>query len=324
MKLKAGDGIGVFSPSSPISATVPIRYQRGKAYLEERGFKVIDGCLTGCCDVYRSGMIKERATEFNQLLYDDRVKCIMASIGGMNSNSLLPYLDYDYLKLHPKIIIGYSDVTALLLGIYAKCGITTYYGPALASSFGEFPPLVDETFRYFSSVLMQDWEVLELKMPKEYSEERIDWSIQNRAKVCVKNDWLVVNEGIAKGRLIGGNLNTMEGIFGSEYMPTIQDGDILLIEDSLKDLSVIERSFSLLKVNGVFDKLGGLILGKHEGFEDFGSGRRPLDVLGEVLGDVKFPILAEFDCCHTHPMFTMPIGCQCELDTIHKRVIIMR
>ena len=73
----------------------------------------------------------------------------MASIGGNNTNSILPYIDYDYLKAHPKIIIGYSDVTALLLAIYAKTGLVTFYGPAVTSSFGELPPFVDETFTVF-------------------------------------------------------------------------------------------------------------------------------------------------------------------------------
>ena len=71
------------------------------------------------------------------------IKCIMATIGGMNSNSILPYIDYEAFKRNPKIIIGYSDVTAILLAIYAKTGINTYYGPALVASFGELPPFVD-------------------------------------------------------------------------------------------------------------------------------------------------------------------------------------
>ena len=108
--------------------------------------------------------------------------------------------------------------------------------------------------------------------------------------------------------MIGGNLNTMEGFFGTEYMPEIKEGDILFIEDSLKDACTIERTFSLLKLAGVFEKVGGIILGKHEKFDDNGTGRKPYEILLEVLGDCQIPFLADFDCCHTHPMFTMPIG----------------
>lgn len=84
------------------------------------------GSYTEKKDNYRSGTIQERAQEFNQLLYNEDVQILMASIGGNNTNSILPYIDYEYLKKHPKIIIGYSDVTALLLAIYAKTGLITF------------------------------------------------------------------------------------------------------------------------------------------------------------------------------------------------------
>lgn len=253
--------IGVFSSSSPISATVPARYNRGKAYLTAKGIRVLDGNLVGKQDFYRSGSIKERATEFNDLLYNDQVHILMASIGGNNTNSILPYIDYDYLRHHPKIIIGYSDTTALLLAIYAKTGLITFYGPALASSFGEFPPFVDSSFDSFKSIICDTNSVpYEYKMPPTWTDEFIDWSKQNRAKAEYRNEWVCVIPGTCRGRLIGGNLNTMEVFFGTEYMPEIRDGDILLIEDSLKNASVIERTFSLLKLSGVFERIGGIIL----------------------------------------------------------------
>ncbi len=315
---------GVFSSSSPISATVPIRYNRGKEYLMSKGIRVIDGNLFGKQDFYRSGSIKERADEFNQLLYNDDVQILMAAIGGYNTNSILPYIDYGYLKRHPKIIIGYSDTTALLLGIYAKTGLVTFYGPALASSFGEFPPFVDMTFEFFEQIIRGDFSLpYEYKMPYVWTDEFINWSQQDRGKNEYKNSWVSVNSGICRGRLIGGNLNTIQGFFGTEYMPEIKTGDILLIEDSLKDACTIERSFSLMKLAGVFDKISGIILGKHEKFDDNGTGRKPYEILMEVLGDYHIPFLAEFDCCHTHPMFTMPIGCQVELDVTNKSVKLL-
>ena len=145
-------------------------------------------------------------------------------------------------------------------------------------------------------------------------EEFIDWETQSRAKRGVANEMRTLHGGRVRGRLIGGNLNTMQGIWGTPYMPKIREGDVLLIEDSLKDAADVERSFSLLKLSGVFERIGGLILGKHELFDDLGSGRRPWEILMEVMGNVDFPVLAQFDCCHTHPMLTLPIGCEVELD----------
>lgn len=322
--LHEGSTIAVFSPSSPATATAKKRYLRGKLYLENKGFRVIEGSLTGKNDHYRSGSIQERASEFNKLIYNPDVNCIMAAIGGMNSNSLLPYIDYEYLKHSPKIIIGYSDVTALLLGIYEKTGLVTYYGPAMVASFGEYSPFVDLTYEYFSNIVREKANVPSiLPRPDYWTDESINWETQDRGKNEYPNEWITVNPGKAVGRLIGGNLNTMQGIWGSPYMPKIGQGDILFVEDSLKDAATIERSFSMLKVNGIFDHISGLILGKHELFDDCGTGKKPYQILKEVIGEVDFPILADFDCCHTHPMLTLPIGCKIELDADKQKVSIL-
>ena len=310
-------------PSFPISATEPIRYERGIKYLENKGFQVKNGFLYKKNDFYRSGTIKERAAEFNDLLYDGNIQIIMTSIGGNNTNSILPYIDYEYIKKHPKIIIGFSDITALLLAIYAKTGLVTFYDPDIASSFGELPPFVDWTFESFNAFVNGISVPYNYEMPIAWTEEFIDWSEQDRAKKQYSNQWVCVKQGTCQGRLIGGNLNTMEGFFGTEYMPTINKGDILFIEDAEKDAYTIERSFSLLKLAGVFDKVSGIILGKHEKFDDNGTGRKPYEILLEVIGNTSIPILAEFDCCHTHPMLTMPIGCEVLLDATNKKIILM-
>ncbi|WP_378081872.1 S66 peptidase family protein [Aeromonas bestiarum] len=313
--LKPGDTIGFFSPSSAATVWVPQRFARARAFLEAQGFRLKAGSLTGQQDHWRSGSIAARAAELNALIRDPEVRCIMSVIGGSNSNSLLPYLDYEALKRDPKIIIGYSDVTALLLGIYAKTGLVTFYGPALVASFGELPPLVDETLSGFRQICQAGGTVPHtLPTPAQWTDERLDWENQTRAKQCLPNRLISVGSGKVRGRLIGGNLNTLAGIWGSPYMPAIQQGDILLLEDSLLSAETVERSFAHLKLCGVFDRIGALVLGKHELFNQQGSGKRPLDILLEVVGEPAFPILAEYDCAHTHPMLTLPLGIEAELD----------
>jgi muramoyltetrapeptide carboxypeptidase len=324
LKITKGDGIGIFSPSTPITNSCPKRTKRAIDYLESKGFKIIRGSLTGKSDFYRSGSIKERVEELNSLIRNPDVKCIMSTIGGMNSNSLLPYIDYEAFKKNPKPIIGYSDVTAILLGIYAKTGISTYYGPALVASFGELEPFVSETYNYFKNILIDEVNYpYEIEMPKFWTEEYINWEKQDRSKIRLENSWITVKDGVCEGRLIGGNLNTMMGIWGTEYMPEIKNGDILFIEDSLKDCATVERSFSLLKLSGVFDKVSGIILGKHEMFNDNNTGRKPYEILLEVMGENNILFLADFDCCHTHPMLTLPIGCKIKLDATNKKVFIL-
>ena len=85
--LKYGDTIGIYSPSSPVTYTSPKRFERAKSYLQQKGFHILEGSLTGRYDYYRSGSIQERAEELNALIRNPNVSCIMSTIGGMNSNS---------------------------------------------------------------------------------------------------------------------------------------------------------------------------------------------------------------------------------------------
>ncbi len=297
-RLKHGDSIGIFSPSCPISNFNT--YVKAKKYLENKGYKIVEGNLTGKSDYYRSGSIKERADELNDLIRNPAVKCIMATIGGMNSNSLLPYIDYESFIQNPKIVIGYSDVTAILLGIHAQTGIPTFYGPPAAEEFWEYPSIADKIFGNFEDLLVK-----ELTVPYEISNK----------------EWKTVNNGSARGRLIGGNVETIQGFWGSQYMPNINEGDILFIED-VGNASTLERNLSFLKVNGIFDKISGMILSKHELYDDQGTGRKPYDLLLEVLDNEKLPIIADFHSSHNRPL-VLPIGCFIEMDSTRKKITIL-
>lgn len=214
--LKPGDTIGFFSLQCGYRlGAKPLCPCRGVS--GGQGFRLKAGSLTGQQDHWRSGSIAARADELNALIRDPAVRCIMSVIGGNNSNSLLPYLDFDALKRDPKIVIGYSDVTALLLGIHARTGLVTFYGPALVASFGELSPLVDETLAGFRQICQAGGGAVPhtLPTPAQWTEERLDWENQTRAKQCQPNRLISVGTGRVRGRLIGGNLNTMAGIWGS-------------------------------------------------------------------------------------------------------------
>lgn len=336
--LKPGETIGFFSPSSAVTAWAPNRTARGIRYLEARGFRIQAGQLTGCREAWRSGPAEARAEELNALLRDPDVRCVMSTIGGSNSNALLPFLDYEAFRRDPKPVVGYSDVTAILFALYARTGIGTFYGPAVAASFGEWPPYVEATWASFADIVMGLAErPYEYLRPAAWTDEFLDWESQDRAKAARPNAWMTLRPGRAHGRLLAGNLNTLAGIWGTPFMPEIRPGDILLIEDSLKSAADVERSFVHLALAGVFDRIGGLILGKHELFDDQKSGRKAYEILDEVLVNHRkslasagpfqrareIPVLAEFDGCHTHPMFTLPIGAEVELDATEQRVVLI-
>lgn len=320
-RLQIGDKIGIFTPSSPASVTAKARYERAKTFLEEKGFVIVGGKLTGKSDNYRSGSPKERAEELNELLNDPDIKMVMSMIGGTNSNSMLPYIDYEAFKRNPKLVVGYSDATAILLALYAKTGITTYYGPALVPSFGEFEPLVQDTYAFFETYFIKDIALpFEFPIAPYWSDEPVNWLEKTTEKALYPNEWITVQPGIAEGRLIGGNNNTMYGFIGTPYFPDIKEGDILLIEDCMKNASIVEKNLAMLKLHGVFDKVSGIIVGKHEKYDDLGTGKKPLDLLIEQLDGINIPILAEFDSCHTHPMHPIAIGKKVRLDATNRKV----
>ena len=319
--LKQGDTIGIYSPSKPASVTAKARYERGKARLQALGFIIKEGILTGKSDFYRSGTPRKRAEELNLLLRDPEVKMILPSMGGTNANSMLPYLDYAALKENPKILMGLSDVTAILLAMYAKTGIPVFHGPSVASTFGEFPPFVDLTEHYFKQLFMQNLKLpYQMPIPPFWTDDRINWLEKTTEKTQHENDWITVQAGVAEGRLIGGNINTMYGFIGTAYFPTIEKGDILLLEDTSKTIEVVEKNFAMLKLHGFFDKTSGIILGKHEQYDDLATGRKPYDVLLEQLEGRQIPIIADVDCGHTHPLHAMPLGLRVHIDATHKQI----
>lgn len=323
-KLKTGDGIGIFSASAPVTYWHVDEFNRGKDFLKGKGFRIIEGRLTGKYDHYRSGSIRERAAEINDLIRNEEVRCLMAAGGGWVSNSILPYLDYQAFVEDPKIMIGFSDITAIVLGFLAMTGITTFYGAdVLALSEGE-EDFREHTYQYFRDILMEKQVApYTVKMPPVWKGNKIDPVSRRNNQVRRINRWRTVLPGRARGRLIGGNLNTIMGIWGSKYMPEIRRGDILLLEDAAKDAATVEKSFSLLKLNGIFEKVNGIILGKHDAFDGGCSWRKPYDILLEVLAETRVPILAEFDCSHTIPLVTLPIGAEIELDATRKEITIL-
>lgn len=305
--------IGYFSSSTPITAISPIRFERAKKFLESKGIELVAGNLTGKSDFYRAGSIKERAAEINQLIHDDTVDILMATIGGLNTNAILEYIDFEYLQAHPKTIIGYSDATAFLLAVTVKApACRVLYGPALVASFGEFSPIVDYTWENFEKIINNLSTVV--TAPDEWTDEAIDWQEYDRPKKMHQNKWGYTDEPILEGRIMGGNLDTMAGIIGSGYFPKFTSNDLLFIEDAEKDAAIVEKNFAMLKNIGVYQKVKGIILGKHALFDDLKTNRRPIDILLEVLGDTKVPIIYDYDSCHTVPMITTPLGSQAKFN----------
>lgn len=329
-KLDMGSTIGIMSPSCPITYDAPYPAEIAENYLKSKGFRIIKGNLYGKIDsTYRSGSIKDRAEELNELIHNDEVDCIMAAAGGYVSISMLPYIDYDYLKKHPKIIVGHSDVTSILLAINEKCGFPTFYGPNLVTSFSHKTYYQDCALNSFLNIINHSESYTILK-PEYYTVESPNWytteeefnkNLENEKAIL--NEWKTVVPGVTKGRLIGGNTDNFTLLYGNHYCSEVQDGDILFLENINEEADFFERAISSLYIHGIFDKISGLILGKPKGYKDIGSGKSEIDILFEIVGNPKFPVLADVDCGHTVPIITLPIGAEIKMDTVKKEITVL-
>lgn len=320
--------IGIFSSSSDLSSKLNKRVMNAKSILESEGYILELGSLWNKSIGYVSGTIKERSDEFNKLLNKNNI--LMSMIGGMNSSSILPYLNYDKIKQNKIKIVGYSDTTAILLAVYNKTKIPTYYGPALLPSFDEQDYIKKWNLNSFKKYVIND-EGGKIENPEFWTEEKIDWfDLESRKitydqynkKMC-KNKLHSFNDGVVIGRLIGGNLDTMVSIYNTEFMPKIKKGDILFFEDSYKSIDRCERNFAFLKNSKILEKVSGIIIGKCEGFNPLGS-KETYESLFMKFLDRKIPVLTNFDCCHCLPMNVLKIGAKIKLDTFNKEITILK
>ena len=146
-KLQYGDEIRVIAPSSSLSRVWETAYDKALSYLTDKGFKVTFSRNSREMNEFKSSSIKSRVDDIHEAFSDKNVKMIITAIGGFNVNQILPYLDYELIKANPKILCGYSDITALLHAIYVKTGLVTYHGPHF-STFG-FDVETEYTEAYF-------------------------------------------------------------------------------------------------------------------------------------------------------------------------------
>ncbi|HEX9608980.1 MAG TPA: S66 peptidase family protein, partial [Candidatus Paceibacterota bacterium] len=227
----------------------------------------------------------------------------IAVIGGFNSNQLLRYLDWSLIQQNPKVFIGFSDTTALQNAIYAKTGLVTYSGPAY-STFGQKLHF-DYTLEYFKKCLFDDKEFDVL--PSElWSDDR--WFRDQENRKMFKNEgWLVVNEGEARGTILGANMCTFNLLQGTEYFPDISSSILFLEDDAESKLTNFDRDLQSLIHLPNFDKVKGIVIGRFQNASNVKVGQLIKVVKGKTELS-RIPVLANVDFGHTDPMITFPIG----------------
>jgi len=310
--LSPGDTIGVFTPSSPSYRDNEGLFLNGLRNLERAGFKVKLGSLTQkrASQGYRSGTPEDRASEFMELVRDPDVHALMATIGGSNSSSMLPWLDFDEIRQQRKIICGYSDVTSLHLAIGAFARLSSFYGPAVMCWFGDWPEGCQRSRGWFlEAAIGHRAGARVVEAPPEWSNHARSWTNgewQTQARNWTPSSgWQCFQPGKAVAPILAFNFNTLCAAAGTLYWPDLR-GKILLLEDMDAPLSETERQLRQLEYIGAFDELAGLIVSKPELFKQQDAPFGYWDLWREVLGTRTYPIVTDFDCGHTLPMITIP------------------
>lgn len=317
-KLKPGDEVRIIAPSRSMAIINDETREIAAQRFRELGLTVSFGAHVEECDEFSSSSITSRVDDLHDAFRNPNVKAIITILGGFNANQMLPYIDWDLIRDNPKIFCGYSDITILCNAILAKTGLVTYYGPHY-STFG-MRDYFQYNLDYFTQCLMGD-QPINVVPSDEWSDDT--WYIDQANRAVITNKgWDVVHRGTASGTIIGGNLNTLNHLQGTEWMPSIENA-VLFIEDDSETRDVLfDRDFVSLTQQPGFSTVKGIVIGRFQ---------RDSHISEEILRNIiarnealrSIPIIANVDFGHTNPMITFPVGGKCEIDTSGTSSIII-
>ncbi|MFD6443067.1 S66 peptidase family protein [Peribacillus sp. NPDC060186] len=316
-RLKAGDEIRVIAPSRSLAIVKGEQRRLAEERLMELGFKVTYGNTALVHDDFFSNSIEDRIEDLHDAFKDPNVKGIFTAIGGYNANQILQYIDYDLIKENPKVLIGYSDITAILLAIYKKTGLTTYSGPHF-STFGMKAGL-DYTMEYFKKAVLQV-EDFYLDPSETWSDD--SWHLEQDDRTFHTNSgYMVIQEGEATGTIIGGNLCTINLLQGTEYMPSLKDSILFIEDDEESHPFSFDRDLQSLLQLPDASGIKGIVIGrfqKESGMTDY--------ALQEIIATKKeingIPVIANANFGHVHPFVTVPVGAKAMMNVKNGKVTV--
>jgi len=304
-RLKAGDTVGLINPAGATFhpddvlvaretlAALGLRMKAGAHLLDRYG--------------YLAGSDMDRAADINDMFADPQVKAILTLRGGWGCNRLLDRLDYKSIAKNPKILMGYSDITSLLLAMNAKTGLVTFHGPVGTSTWNQYST-------DFVKKLLFNAEVFSMENPKDTGDNLTQ----------VEDRVLTIHGGKAKGRLLGGNLTVLTAMIGSDYLPDFK-GNILFLEEVGEDIYRVDRMLTQLKLSGILQQISGFIFGK---CSDCGPGKGYGSLtLEEILDDhikpLGIPAWYGSMIGHIGNKFTIPLGIEAEVDADNGKISLL-
>ncbi len=287
--LKAGDTIAISSPAGAVWDEAVT--EKFISILQNLGFKIKSGETLKKKFGYFAGDDEFRANEFNTFILDKEVKAIFCMKGGWGCARILDKINYPGIIKNPKIIMGFSDITSLLIAVNAITGLVTFHGPVGNSGWNDF------STDYVKRILM--------------NKESVSYSYP------IKDNDLPysINSGIAKGTLMGGNLSVISGIIGSNYLPDWKN-KILFLEETGEEPYQVDRMLTQLKLAGVLNKLSGFVFGKCVKCEaeEPEKAFTLKQVLEQHLIPLRIPAFYGAMIGHIENKYTVPLGIEAQID----------
>jgi muramoyltetrapeptide carboxypeptidase len=297
--LQTGDVVGVFAPASPVQREF---VDRGLAWLKEAGCRCRPGAALYRRSYHVAGETAERKNDFEALLRDPDVRALFAARGGYGCLPLLAELDYELVRHHPKVIMGFSDVTALLLALWHKSRLVTFSGPMPAVEMAR-PGWVNEKLLW---ALLKGAELSQIN--NLMSEYLADPGIE------------FLRPGDFHGPALGGTLTLLSSLVGTPYMPDFT-GKIIFIEDRGEPLYRVDRALTQLRLAGVFRAPAAVVCG------DFSQGRVGEEkllknFLRSFFASDDFPVLFNFTYGHCPQSFIFPQGIDMQFACQKRKIIL--
>lgn len=295
-KVPAGATLGIVCPSFYTSAVE--RVTRFLSLLEKHGFKYKLGKSTRSQAGYLAGPDEVRRDDLMEMFLDDEVDAIICLLGGFGATRIIDKLDYKLIQKHPKLLIGFSDITALLNALYFQTQIPSVHG--LVGTFLGHPEIDKESINDFFKIFSSDYK--------------------DRVLSNSQSNVMTITGGVAEGVIVGGNLSLICALLGTPYEIDFT-GKLVLIEDVDEKPYRIDRMFSSLRLSGMLNKAKGYIFGKFTGCE--GNGQTYSNLIDEYFGSLQVPVITEFPTGHELPFVNVPIGLKARLDADNQTVTIL-
>ena len=305
-RLRKGDVIGLVAPGGYTSDAA---IQKAVRHIEGLGFRVKEGAWLREVWGNYGGTVAARIADLHGMFRDPDVKAIWAIRGGSGCISLLKHLDYGLIRRHPKILLGYSDITALHLAIQRQAGLVTFHGPVATSTPSSYS---DE---HMLAVLMDPRPSYTIPMAPDNARRALE-----EPQYAVRT----VHGGVATGRLVGGNLSLVSALAGTPYAADYRDA-ILFIEEVNEEPYHIDRWMTQLDLSLPLAQAAALMIGICENCGPQGDGPSlSLDETLDVhLQPLTVPAVSGYSFGHVRHQFTLPMGMRAGLDTAAQTLTLL-